>query len=317
MSGRSIPPLAAIRVFEAAARHLSFTRAGEELGMSQAAVSYQIKLIEERVGVPLFLRRPRGLVLTDAGERLRPILTEAFDLIAAGFGQIMADDNTLLQISVVPTFSAAWLAPRIGFFQMQHPTIGVRMVATRQVVDFLRDEVDVAIRAGRGPWPGLVQHRLFPTGFTPILAPSLLERLGPLEGPADLLDAPLLDPHDQWWPLWFAAAGVSGFDPANRPFSDMGDQHVVARAAIAGHGIAILTPVFHEEALRDGRLVQPFELVADDQHYYWLCYAESRRNVAKIRAFRDWLLAEMAAKPSPMTGFGARPEAPDGGATSA
>lgn len=308
MTGRWMPPLAAVRVFEAAARHLSFTKAGAELGMTQAAVSYQIKLIEERVGLKLFLRRPRGLVLTDAGERLRPVLTEAFDLIAAGFGQIMTDDNPLLQISVVPTFSAAWLAPRIGFFQMQHPKIGVRMVATRDVVDFRRDEVDIAIRAGRGPWPGLVQHRLFATGFTPILAPSLLERLGPLNGPADLLDAPLLDPHDVWWPLWFAAAGVSGFDPANRPFSDMGDQHVVARAAIAGHGLAILTPVFHEEALRDGSLVQPFELVADDRHFYWLCYAESRRNVPKIRAFREWLLAEMAASPSQMTGFGVRTE---------
>lgn len=308
MSGRSMPPLAAVRVFEAAARHLSFTKAGEELGMSQAAVSYQIKLIEERVGLKLFLRRPRGLVLTEAGERLRPVLTDAFDMIAAGFGQIMADDNALLHLSVVPTFSAAWLAPRIGFFQMQHPKIGVRMDSTRDVVDFRRDAVDIAIRAGRGPWPGLVQHRLFATGFTPILSPKLLERLGPLKNPADLLEAPLLDPHDLWWPLWFAAAGVSGFDATQRPFSDMGDQHVVARAAIAGHGVAILTPVFHEEALRDGRLVQPFELVADEAHFYWLCYAESRRNVPKIRAFREWLLAEMAAKPSPMTGFGARPE---------
>lgn len=308
MTGRSMPPLAAVRVFEAAARHLSFTRAGEELGMSQAAVSYQIKLIEERVGLPLFLRRPRGLVLTEAGERLRPMLTEAFDLIAAGFGQVMADDNPLLLLSVVPTFSAAWLAPRIGFFQMQYPNIGVRMASTREVVDFRRDEVDIAVRAGRGPWPGLVQHRLFATGFTPILAPTLLARLGPLKEPADLLDAPLLDPHDLWWPLWFAAAGVSGFDPTRRPFSDMGDQHVVARAAIAGHGVAILTPVFHDEALRDGRLVQPFELVADEQHFYWLCYAESRRNVPKIRAFREWLLAEIAASPSQMTGFGARPE---------
>jgi LysR family glycine cleavage system transcriptional activator len=239
------------------------------------------------------------------------MLTEAFDLIASGFAQVGADEDTLLLLSVIPTFAASWLAPRIGFFQMRHPKIGVRIDATRDIADFRGDKVDIAIRAGRGPWRGLVQHRLFEAGFTPILSPQLLERVGPLRQPADLLDVPLIDADDPWWALWFKAAGVSGFDARQRPVSGIGEQHLEARAAMAGHGAAILTPAFHEDALRDGTLVQPFELVADEQHSYWLCYAESRRHVPKIRAFRDWLLAELAASPPPLTGFGVRPVATD------
>ena len=149
-----LPPLAAVRAFEAAARLGSFTRAGEELGMSQAAVSYQIKLLEERVGTPLFLRAPRQVRLTDTGRRLSAAVSEAFDALRAAFASIDDDARGVLTISAVPAFAANWLAPRIGAFQLRHPDIAVRMSTTNRLVDFAREEVDAALRAGRGDWPG-------------------------------------------------------------------------------------------------------------------------------------------------------------------
>ncbi|MEF2070763.1 transcriptional regulator GcvA [Consotaella aegiceratis] len=293
MEHRDLPPLAAVRVFEAAARHLSFTKAAAELGMTQAAVSYQIKLLEERVGAPLFLRKPRSVSLTPSGQMLAPATTDALDLIASSYAAVRGSIATVLSITVLATFAANWLAPRIGSFQMKHPDIAVRFDTTNEMLDFARHDVDVALRSGSGGWPGLVGHRLLPVDFAPMLSPRLLERFGPLREPADLLRFPLIAPRDPWWAVWFERAGVTNYDPEKHPNSFLGTQYLESRAAIGGLGVAILSSVFYQQEVADGLLQQPFDLVADEGRSYWLCYAENRRNVPKIRAFRDWILAEM------------------------
>lgn len=291
MATLSLPPILAIRAFEAAARHLSFTKAAEELGMTQAAVSYQIKLLEERVGAPLFLRLPRKVALTREGEGLAPAVMEAFDLLRAAFARARESAEGILCISVVQTFATHWLAPRLGAFQLAHPTLAVRLDVSQRLVDFTREEVDVAIRSGDGKWPGLAAQHLMAADFTPMLSPALAAREGGLARPADLLRLPLLDARDPWWAQWFAAAGVTAAGLDTRPDLRLGAQHLDASAAMAGQGVALLTPAFFRDELLTGRLVQPFDLVCTDGHAYWLVYPEVRRNTPKIRAFRDWVLA--------------------------
>jgi LysR family glycine cleavage system transcriptional activator len=295
MPASNLPPLAAVRAFESVARHLSFTKAAAELGMTQAAVSYQIKLLEERVGVPLFLRRPRQIVLTETGQRFAPAVTEAFALLANAYAAVRnAADGTLF-ISTIQTFASNWLARHLGSFQMRHPSLAVRLETQSRLVDFAREDVDVGIRSGGGTWPGLESHMLFPADFTPMLSPRLAESIGGVKEPADILRLPILDPRDPWWAQWFATAGVEVHDLAQRPGSSMGSQASEGSAAMAAQGVAILTPALFAAELADGRLIQPFDILGNDGHSYWLVYPEGRRNVLKIRAFREWLLAEIAA----------------------
>jgi len=295
MTRPPLPPLAAVRCFEAAARHRGFSRAAEELGMTQAAVSYQIKLIEERLGVALFLRGPRGVTLTDAGRRLAPAVTSAFAGLRAAFEDLSDAVDGILTISVVSTFASNWLVPRLGAFQRAFPGISVRLDVAAEIIDFARSEVDAGIRSGDGRWPGLVCHRLMPVHMTPMLSPRLIEREGPVATPADLLRLPLIDPGDPWWTDWFTAAGLAPPDLSQRTEMRLVTQHLAARAALAGHGVAILSPAFHEEELARGDLVQPFGLVHAAGSSYWLVYPEARRRSARIRAFRDWLAGETAA----------------------
>jgi len=293
----ALPPLAAIRAFEAAARHRSFTKAADELGMTQSAVSYQIKVLEERLGAPLFLRRPRQVTLTEAGLRLQPAVTEAFTLIADAYAAARGEAGGILTITSVPTFASHWLARRIGSFQMAHPQLAVRFETSGRTFDLNRDGYDVAIRKGNGGWPGMAAHPILNIAFTPMLSSQLLQRFGPLRQPADLLAFPILDPSDPWWAEWFAAAGLPRDSVADRPATSLGSQALEANAALSGHGVAILEPGFFADELRDGRLAQPFDIIAEDARSYWLLYPEARRNVPKIRAFRDWLLGELALSP--------------------
>lgn len=290
MTEPPLPPLAAIRCFEAAARHQSFTRAARELGMTQAAVSYQIRILEDRLGGPLFLRGPRGVALTEAGRRLAPAVTEAFAALRAAFADLSEAAEGVLTVSAVNTFASNWLVPRLGAFQLAHSKIAVRLDVSGRLVDFAREEVDIGIRSGDGRWPGLVRHRLMAVDYTPMLSPRLLDRAGPVNVPADLLKLPLIDPADPWWMDWFAAAGVAAPDLSRRTEMQVGTQYLAANAALAGQGVAILSPAFFTEELAAGRLVQPFPLVHDSGSSYWLVYPEARRRSAKIRAFRDWLL---------------------------
>ncbi|WP_168734447.1 transcriptional regulator GcvA [Ollibium composti] len=291
--GLQLPPLAAIRAFEAVARHLSFTRAAEELGMTQAAVSYQIKLLEERVGAPLFLRKPRQIALTDTGQRMAPKVAEAFALLGEAYTDARGGADGVLCVSTLLTFAANWLAQHLGLFQLAHPSLAVRVDTSNRVVDFAREEVDVAIRSGSGKWPGVETHMLFRADFTPVLSPKLAASIGGVKEPADLLKLPILDPGDIWWKTWFELAGVEADGLAQRPGSSLGAQAYEANAAIAGQGVAIVTRALFKVEIADGRLIQPFDIVGDDGHAYWLVYPAGRRNVPKIRLFREWILAEV------------------------
>ncbi|WP_331371851.1 LysR substrate-binding domain-containing protein [Sinorhizobium chiapasense] len=286
-------PLNALRVFEAAARLGSFTKAGEELGMTQTAVSYQIKLIEENVGEPLFLRRTRHIALTDVGQRLAPKVTEAFEMLHDAVSSARGDIDAALLIHSTPTFASQWLARNIGSFQLAHPNIAVRLTATDKVIDFAKEPADVAIRSGTGTWPGLDSHPLMRVEFTPMLSPALAESIGGVHEPRDLLKLRIIDPGDPWWTLWFAAAGVPDPDLAGRPATRLGAQSFEARVAEAGQGVAILTPEFYPDDIALGRLYQPFDLRCSDGRDYWLAYPHARRNAPKIRAFRDWILSEL------------------------
>jgi LysR family glycine cleavage system transcriptional activator len=292
-----LPPLAALRAFEAAARHLSFTRAAEELAMTQAAVSYQIRILEDRVGAPLFVRRPRQVHLTEPGHALALAATSAFRTIAEAYETARTGGLGTLSISTIPTFAANWLALRLGNFQMDHPRIAVRIETSEAIVDLARDNIDIAIRSSaRGEWQGLDAHFLFRETYTPMLSPALADRIGGVREPADLLKLPIIDAGDPWWSAWFGLAGLDVAEElARRPRSQFGYQAYEGRAAVAGIGVGILTPAMFAQELAAGSLVQPFDLLGEDANSYWLVYLSERRNVPKIRSFRDWLLDQIGA----------------------
>lgn len=291
---RHIPPLPAVRVFEAAARHENFTQAAAELGMTQAAVSYQIKLIEDRLGLPLFHRSKRRVSLSDAGRRIAPLVSGAFDDLSDAFSSVVADDEGVLKISTTQTFATNWMAPRLGLFQIERPELAVRLHTDSGLVDFARDDFDVAIRSGFGPWPPLSQHFLFRLNVTPMCSPDFLERHS-LERPEQLFDVPRLSPGDPWWKLWLAAAGLGHRpDPVTGGIR-LDSQVAEGNAAMAGHGVGMLSPLMWRNDLARGRLVQPFDLTVNEGPNYWLVYPDHKRNQAKIRAFREWVLKEVAA----------------------
>lgn len=287
-------PLNALRVFEAVARHASFTRAGSELGMTQTAVSYQIKLLEENIGEPLFLRHPRQVKLTEVGERLLPKVRDGFELLRDAMDSVREPANETLMIQSTPTFSQQWLARYLGSFQIDHPHIAVRLATSQDIIDFSRNAVDVAIRWGKGNWPGLAAHKVMSMDFSPMLSPKLAPP-GTLREPSDLLKLPIISARDVWWAMWFMEAGVPDPGLDRFPANEFGTQAIDAGMAIAGQGVAILNPGHFSEEVASGKLYQPFDIACNDGRDYWLVYQESRRNVAKIRAFREWILATLPA----------------------
>lgn len=294
-----LPPMAAIRVFEAAARLASFTKAAEELGMTQAAVSYQIKVLEERLGAPLFLRKTRQVTLTDAGQRLAPKISEAFATISEAYMSVQGGGDNLLNITTTQTFASTWLSRRLGSFQLANPSLAVRLDTSSRLIDFARDDMDVGIRIGKGDYPGLGTHLLFAGDYAPMLSPRLAESIGGVNEPADLLKLPLLGPDDYWWEKWFALVDISYGNGVRRPGTTLGAQTYEASAAMAGQGVAILTCHLYSTELAEGRLVRPFDIFGSDGDSYWVVYPEYRRNVPKIRAFRDWVLNETTPERPP------------------
>jgi LysR family glycine cleavage system transcriptional activator len=291
--GPQVPPLAAVRAFEAAARHQSFTRAAAELGMTQAAVSYQIKMLEDRLGGPLFVRRARQVTLTPMGQRLSGPVTKALRALEAAFAEAAGRTENVLSITTTLSL-ATWLAPRLGSFQIAHPEFAVRLDSSNRLIDFSDGEFDIGLRTGRGEWPGLAAHRMFPIQYTPVCSPDVLARHD-FRKPADLLHARLISGDDPWWGRWFSEAGAGDFGGAGQATLALGTQAMEVQAALAGHGVAIIMPRFFPEELRSGRLVQIFDVVAEDPSSFWLVYPVERRRARKIRLFRDWLLAEAEA----------------------
>jgi LysR family glycine cleavage system transcriptional activator len=294
-----LPPLSAIRAFEAAARHGSFTKAAEELGMTQAAISYQVKLLEDRVGLPLFLRQARRVELSEAGRKLAPAVADAFQRLGTAFAGLKESDANVLSLTVVSTFCTNWLVPRLGGFQMAHPQIAVRVDASWRTYDLREAEFDIAIRGGKGEWPGLKAHRLFPMEMVPMCSPDFLKRAGPIRNAADLLKLPLLDWQDVCWRDWFAHVGIADPVYEGGPAMTAQTQQMLGVAAMGGQGIALLTPAFFADELADGRLVLAHGTVHRTEQCYWLAYREDRAKSAKIRAFRDWILAELAKESDP------------------
>ncbi|SFF15994.1 LysR family transcriptional regulator, glycine cleavage system transcriptional activator [Aureimonas phyllosphaerae] len=293
---RSLPPLSALRAFEAAARHLSFTRAAEELGMTQAAISYQIKLLEERVGAPLFLRGRRQVSLTADGARFSAECTASFERLSAAYADLCGSSAGVLSISSVPTFASYWLARNLGSFQLEHPETAVQLTSTRRITDFEREPVDLAIRAGAGQWTGLTAHLLVAVDYTPMLSPLLAEKLGGMPVTAsDLLRFPLVNTTHEWWDLWFSMMSVSQAGCDRRTGPTLGSQDLEAMAAIAGQGVSLLTPFFYRDEVAAGRLVQPFAPLYPIGRGYYFVYPTARRNVPKIRAFRNWILPHFSA----------------------
>jgi LysR family glycine cleavage system transcriptional activator len=286
-----LPPLSAVRAFEAAARHGGFTRAAVELGMTQAAVSYQIRQLEQRLGVALFRRLPRRVALTAEGERLAAAVTDAFDGLRAAFAAVTHTVEGVLSIQALPTIASNWLVPRLGSFQSVNPALAVRLVTQAQPADPQPDDCDVAIRSGSGSWAGLEAHWLLPSRFTPLCSPDLLRAIGDDPEPTDLFRFRLLGSPERWR-RWFAAAGLSDPGHGDHAPVKLGVQQFEVTAAIAGNGVAMVTPDFFRRELADGLLVQPFDLVIADGHDYWLTYPALRRGSAKIRLFRDWVLQE-------------------------
>ena len=267
--------------------------------MTQAAVSYQVKGLEERLGAPLFVREKGRVRLTPLGARLMPPLSGAFDAIEAAFASHREEDESLLSVTTTHTFANTWLAWRLGAFQMKHPDLAVRMTTSNELVDLRGGDADVAIRAGQGDWEGLECHRLFRSTFTPMASPdyiAIVERkLGrPLE-PADIAQQNLMNPSDDWWQQWFADNGVPADEAVlRRPGVRLENQANEGHAAMAGQGFALLTPLLWKGDIAAGRLACPFpNRVSTRGWAYWLVYPAERRLAPKIKRFREWLLAEM------------------------
>ena len=295
---RKLPPLSAVRVFEAAARLENFTAAANELGMTQAAVSYQVKLLEQRLGAPLFVREKGRVRLSSLGARLIPSLKEGFDLIERAFAESNEDDEALLTVATTFTFANTWLAWRLGAFQVLHPDLAVRLTTGNALIDLKAGDADVAIRAAAAPREGLDSTELMQVDFSPMCTPSCLRRteagLGrPIE-PADLPNLPLISPDDDWWDHWFAAAGVEGATRSRTRGLRLDSQADEGHAAMGGQGFVLLTPAFWKNDIADGRLVQPFALTATAGFRYWLVTAPERRSVPKVKRFREWIMAMVA-----------------------
>jgi LysR family glycine cleavage system transcriptional activator len=289
-----LPPLNALRTFEAAARHLSFTRAAEELFVTQAAVSHQIRTLEDHLGARLFRRMNRALLLTDEGQALLPAVREAFDRLLAGVRRV--EDlccGGALSISTTPSLAASWLAGRLVRFQALHPEIELHLSATARLVDFAREGIDCGIRYGEADWPGLRAERLFRTALMPVCSPILLEGPHPLRRPEDLAHHTLLHALDgsDDWRLWLRAAGVPGIDPTRGPKFD--SIPLVLQAAINGAGVGVGRRQLVEDEVASGRLVAPFDLELADECAYYFVAPEAMAEQPKVVAFRDWLFEEV------------------------
>ena len=296
---RRLPPLKALRAFESAARHLSFTAAAKELFVTQAAISHQVKGLEAYLGLDLFRRLNRGLMLTDEGQAYLPPVRRAFDLINEATSKLTdREESGTLSVTVLPSFGARWLVARLGRFRMAHPDIDVRVSATADLVDLSRENFDVGIRYGSGQYPGLSTSRLLTEDIVPVCSPQLVNGNTPLREPKDLLHHTLLHQESHGdWRTWLLAAGVQGVDPARGPVYT--EASMLVQAAAAGQGVALARGVLAADALIAGRLIQPFELRLPTEYAYYIVSPESKADRLKIVSFTEWLLKEAAADPQP------------------
>ncbi|MEO1345848.1 MAG: transcriptional regulator GcvA [Pseudomonadota bacterium] len=292
-----LTPLTALRAFDAAARHMSFQRAAAELNVTPAALSFQIKSLEEHLGAPLFHRLNRAVELTEAGRALAPGARDGFEALGAAWrAASRTNDQSSLTVTAGPAFTATWLAPRLFTFAQAHPEIELRLSATLGIVDLTRSEVDVAIRFGYGPDPKeLYSERFLEDWVTPMMSPEMAEAYPGMEGLQTIPlihaeDITFLDPPADW-PAWFRAVGLPRRDWTGQKFSQA--DHAID-AALAGAGAVMARISFAGRFLRDGRLVAPFRpALKTIAHYRFVCVKGSE-TLPNIRAFREWLVDQVA-----------------------
>lgn len=296
---RRLPPLNALRAFEAAARHLNFSRAADELSVTPGAVSQQIQNLEDYVGVALFKRTPKGLLLTDPAQIALPALREAFDRLAEAASMLTAAvDGRRLTVTVPPSFASKWLLPRLGAFEALHPDVDVWVSAGMELTDFTSGEIDLAIRYGAGRYPGLEVIRLMQETVIPVASPELLVS-HPLENLGDLANAILLhdgspdaDESCPDWTMWLAARGVKGVDGARGP--RFNQSSLVIEAAVGGRGVALAKRALAQADLDAGRLVAPFQIATAVDFAYYLVHPKTKGRLPQVKAFITWITAEAA-----------------------
>jgi LysR family glycine cleavage system transcriptional activator len=311
---RRLPPLNALRAFEASARHLSFTRAAEELHVTQAAVSHQIRGLEDYLGLKLFKRGGRTLRLTEAGQAYLPDLRKAFELLRDATERLLDEESRgVLTVTMLPSLATRWLVPRLGLFSACHPEIDIRVAPSVHRVDFLREEVDMGIRYGRGDYPGLRCDRLMSEDIFPVCSPRLLEGPHALQCPDDLLHHTLL--HDEGhtdWRNWLMAAGVASVRWDRGPI--FLDSSMLLQAAVTGQGVALARGVLARGDLKAGRLVRPFRLNLPTEYAYYVVCPEETADRPRIAAFRAWLLEQARLdEVTDRTGLLPEPSFPDPG----
>jgi LysR family glycine cleavage system transcriptional activator len=297
---RRLPPLNALRAFEAAARHLNFSRAADELSVTPGAVSQQIQNLEDYVGAALFKRTPKGLLLTDAAQTALPALREAFDRLAEAASLLTAAvDGRRLTLTAPPSFATKWLVPRLGAFEQAHPLVDVWLSAAIELVDLAAGEVDVAIRYGAGRYPGMEVKRLFSEAVIPVVSPEHLAAQ-PLNSPADLANhillhdgSPDFDDSCPDWSMWLAARGLKNIDGMRGP--RFNQSSLVIEAAVNGRGVALAKRTLAQADLEAGRLVAPLQIATAVDFAYYLVHPKAKGRLPQVKAFVSWIEAEAMA----------------------
>lgn len=292
---RKLPPLNALRAFEAAGRHLSFSRAADELAVTPGAISQQMRILESWLGEPLFKRDPKGLQLTEAGIAALPHMREGFDRLAAATRLMQSGSGpSKVTVSVAPSFASKWLVPRLDAFQEKHPHLDVYVHADMEVVDFATADVDVAVRFGQGGYDNLVSERLMTESIVPVCAPSLAAEHA-LDQPEDLAKHTLIhDDSDRdgvpTWGMWLRAAGLDELEGSRGP--RFNQSSLVIEAAVAGKGVALARYALALADLEAARLVIPFGHETPTDFAYWLVYPEAKAALPDVKAFIDWMTSE-------------------------
>ena len=299
MLKRTSPSLVSIRAFEAAARLSSFAKAGDELGMSGAAVSYQVKRLEEFIGRPMFERRAQGVSLTEHGAAIAPAVIDAFESLRQTFAGAASKESSVIEVTKLPSIGAAWLAPKLSAFESAHPEFTVSLDLSVPPADFANAPFDLAIRTGSGRWPGLSAIKLMPNLFVPLCAPRHAERVSDALAHPDRPFPFRLLGRPSWWQRWFAVNGHAHVDLNGRFGTRFEREHIDVTAAASGNGVAIASPLLFASDIAAGHVTLPSKVVASDERAIWAAYASGRVTHRKVRVFRDWIVQQAEAPPPP------------------
>ena len=290
---KKLPSLNFLNTFETVARHLSFTKAAKELYLTQAAVSHQIRSLENQIGVELFYRENRKIILTKEGEKLLPSVVSGLQGISDSLDKIQNYDfEENLVVGVGSSFSANWLVHRLGGFYQKFPDINLHLKISTNDPDFRNEGTDLAVVWGKGDWKGVICEKLMVVEFTPVCSPDLLNNYNSLKTPKDLIKFPLLDDSDyEFWQEWLEKAGISGKKFKRRLV--IRDSNVLIRSALDGHGVALCAVGIVQEYLDSGQLIRPFDLSITGRGFYYLIYPEKSNRKPLVRLFKNWLIEEI------------------------